>query len=132
MVVAVVLAILAAAVMSSLVSRAETARRARAQADIATFETLLELYYLDVGRYPATEEGLRVLYYPPSSDEEKWKGPYVKKPLFADPWARDYVYRSPGQNSSQPYEILSYGKDGQEGGEGDAADVTSWVPEQGS
>ena len=106
---------------------AQPARRARAQADIAAFETVLDMFSLDIGRYPTTEEGLRVLYFEPETDADRWRGPYLKKPQFRDPWGSDYVYRSPGIYSDQPYEIVSYGKDAQEGGEGDDADVPSWV-----
>jgi len=128
MIVAVVLAILAAAIIPNIVGRTEIARRSRAQSDIAAMQNLLELYYLDMGRYPTEEEGLRVLYYAPDEAEERWKGPYMKKPQFSDPWGNRYVYRSPGTESDQPYEIVSYGANGEEGGEGDAADITSWEP----
>lgn len=127
MIVAVVLAILAAAVIPNIVGRTEKARRARAQSDIAAFETLLDLYYLDMGRYPDSDEGLRVLYYVPDEDEERWGGPYMKKPTFTDAWGGEYEYRIPGTYSGQAYEIVSYGKDGEEGGEGDDEDVQSWV-----
>lgn len=127
MIVAAVLAILAAAIVPNLVGRRETARRSRAQSDIAVLESMLELFYLDMDRYPSTEEGLRVLYFEPETDAEKWQGPYLRKPLFEDPWRNEYVYRSPGTDSVQPYEIVSYGKDGEQGGEGDDADVQSWV-----
>ena len=127
MVVAVVLAILAAAIIPNLFGRIETAKRARAQSDVAALETALELFYLDMGRYPSTEEGLRILYFKPESEAEKWKGPYLKKPIFKDAWGNEYVYRSPGARSAQPFEVASYGKDGEEGGEDDNADIQSWV-----
>ncbi len=127
MVVAVVLAVLAAAILPSIVGRAEKARRARAQADIAVLETELDQFYLDMGRYPTTEEGLRVLYFAPEDDEEKWDGPYLKKPTFEDPWGNEYEYRSPGTQTDELYEIVSYGRDGEEGGEGDDGDFHSWV-----
>lgn len=131
MVVAVVLAILAAAIIPSIVGRTEMARRSRAQSDIATLESVLELFYLDMGRYPTTQEGLRALYYEPDSDAESWQGPYLKKPSFKDSWRNEYVYRCPGTHSDQLYEIVSYGKDAEEGGEGDDADVQSWVEGEG-
>ncbi len=93
MIVAVVLAILAAAVIPNIVGKTERARRARAQSDIATYESLLDLYYLDMGRYPDSDEGLRVLYYAPDVDEEMWDGPYMKKPTFTDAWGGEYEYR---------------------------------------
>lgn len=127
MIVAVVLAILAAAIIPNVVGRTERARCAMAQSDIATLEMLLDIFYLDMDRYPTTEEGLRALYVAPETDAEKWKGPYPKKPISEDPWGNEYVYRSPGVQSDQPYEIVCYGKDGEEGGEGNDADVRSWV-----
>ena len=129
MIVAVVLAILAAAILPNVIGRTETARQMRAKSDIAVLEMALDLFYLDMGRYPATEEGLRVLYYPPETDAEKWTGPYLKKPTLEDPWDNPYVYYSPGTHTDMPYEIISYGKDGDEGGEADGADITSWPAE---
>jgi len=127
MIVAVVLAILAAAIVPNVVGRTETARRGRAQSDIAVLEDALEMFYLDTGTYPTTEQGLRVLYFEPESEIAGWAGRYVRKPNFADPWGNDYVYRSPGEQSEQPYEIVSYGRDAQEGGEGPDEDIQSWV-----
>ena len=127
MIVAVVLAILAAAIVPRFIGREETAKRSRAEADIAALETSLDMFNLYMGRYPTEEEGLRVLYFEPEEEAERWKGPYVTKPLFKDPWGNEYVYRCPGIYSDQAYEIVSYGKDGEEGGEGDDADVRSWI-----
>ena len=127
MIVAVVLAILAAAIIPNVVGQRETARRARAESDIAVFEGVLELFDLNMDRYPTAEEGLRVLYYAPDAEAENWKGPYLGKPNFKDPWGNDYVYIIPGTHSDQPYEIVSYGKDATEGGEGDNEDVHSWI-----
>ncbi len=90
----------------------------------------MELFYLDMGRFPTAEEGLRALYYKPEGEEEaNWDGPYLRKPLFKDPWNHEYVYATPGTHSDMPYEIVSYGKDGQEGGEGESADAHNWVEE---
>ena len=126
MVVAVVLAILAAVIIPNVVGRTEVARRARAESDIAALEDMLELFYLDVGRYPTAEEGLRVLYFKPDADAENWRR-YARKPRFEDPWGNGYVYRCPGLYSDMAYEIVSHGKDKQAGGEDDNADVQSWV-----
>jgi general secretion pathway protein G len=103
----------------------------KAQTDIAMIESLLDQFYLDMGRYPTTEEGLRVLYFTPEEETEKWKGPYSKKPIPNDPWGNPYVYESPGIHSSQPYEVMSYGADGEEGGESENADIVSWVELEG-
>ena len=133
MVVLVILGILAAAIMPNIVGKRDKARRTKAQADIAVIEGLLDQFYLDMGRYPTTEEGLRVLFYEPEEDAEKWGGPYSKKPIAKDPWGNPYLYESPGTRSSLSlsYELMSLGKDGQEGGEGYDADITSWPEEEG-
>jgi general secretion pathway protein G len=100
------------------------ARTKTANIQIASFTNALDLYYLDVGRYPTTQEGLTALVQRPSG-MDVWNGPYLKGgdvPL--DPWHNVYVYVSPGLHGA--YDILSYGSDGREGGEGSAADITNW------
>ncbi len=127
MVVLLILGILAVAIVPNVVGKTDAAKRTKAQSDIAVIEGLLDHFYLDLGRYPTTEEGLRVLYSPTEQDKEKWRGPYSKKPISKDPWGNPYVYENPGTHSSQPYEVTSFGKDGKEGGDGDNADITSWA-----
>ena len=131
MVVVVILGILASAILYNVVGKSEMAKRTKAKVDIATIENLLDLFYLDMNRYPITEEGLDVLYHPSDEDQEKWKGPYAKKPIGKDPWGNPYLYECPGIRSGMPYEVMSLGRDGEEGGEGDDADITSWVAEEG-
>ncbi|MDR7335201.1 general secretion pathway protein G [Roseateles asaccharophilus] len=96
-------------------------KAARAQIDALT--KALDQYRLDVGRYPGTEQGLTVLNAKPA-DEPKWAGPYLAKAVPKDPWGNDYQYRSPGEHGE--YDLLSLGKDGRPGGEGEDADLTSW------
>ncbi|MFG6429506.1 type II secretion system major pseudopilin GspG [Roseateles sp. LYH14W] len=96
-------------------------KAARAQIDALTKS--LDQFRLDVGRYPSTEQGLAVLVAKPA-DEPKWAGPYLSKALPKDPWGQDYQYRSPGEHGE--YDLLSLGKDGRPGGEGEDADLTSW------
>ena len=127
MVVLVILALLATVIGTNVVGRSDEAKQAKAKADVAMIEGLLDQFYLDMGRYPTTEEGLRVLYWPPEDDEEKWGGPYSKKPIPPDPWDNPYFYECPGTHSPMPYEVASYGKDGVEGGEDYAMDITSWA-----
>jgi general secretion pathway protein G len=84
----------------------------------------LDLFYLDAGRYPTTSEGLEALAQRPS-DIGIWNGPYIKGgrvPL--DPWGHTYQYRSPVDHTP-PYEIVSFGSDGREGGAGNAADISN-------
>jgi len=132
MVVLVILSILAVAILPNVVGKSDKAKRTKAQSDIAVMEGLLDQFYLDVGRYPTTDEGLRVLYYEPEeeTDAEQWGGPYSKKPITKDPWGNPYVYECPGTRTSLGYELFSCGKDGQEGGEGDDADIISWVEDE--
>jgi len=127
MVVLAILAILATAILPNIVGKRERAAQTKAQTDIAMIESLLDQFYLDMGRYPTSEEGLRILYFAPEEETEKWKGPYPKKPIPNDPWGNPYIYECPGTHTSQPYEVASFGKDGEEGGEGDDADIVSWV-----
>jgi general secretion pathway protein G len=96
-----------------------------AKIQIESFSSSLDLFFLDLGRYPSSSEGLGALMQRPGSFAN-WNGPYLKGttvPL--DPWGRPYVYRAPGQHGA--FDIVSYGADGQEGGIGAARDVTSWT-----
>ena len=94
-----------------------------ARAQIDALQKSLDQYRLDVGRYPSTDQGLAVLVHRPS-DEPRWAGPYLSKSLPKDPWHKDYQYRSPGEHGE--YDLLSLGRDGRPGGEGEDADLTSW------
>ena len=95
-----------------------------AKIQIESFASALDLFYLDLGRYPATNEGLAALARPPGN-VPNWNGPYLRGGIVPnDPWGNPYVYRSPGQRGT--YEIMSYGADNQEGGAGSAADITNW------
>lgn len=93
-----------------------------AKAQIEMFGTALDSFRLSVGRYPTTAEGLQALRVNPGVDT--WDGPYLKKEIPMDPWGRPYVYSCPGQHGD--YDLVSYGADGQEGGEGENADIVSW------
>jgi general secretion pathway protein G len=96
-----------------------------AKIQIQSFESALDLYYLDTGRYPGSSEGLGALVQR-GGGATTWNGPYLKGGnLPNDPWGKPYIYRSPGEHGS--YDIISYGADGQEGGSGAAADITSWT-----
>lgn len=94
---------------------------ARAQLD--AFDKALDQYRLDTGHYPSMEQGLTSLVTRPAS-EEKWGGPYLKKMVPLDPWGSPYVFKMPGEHGE--YDLLSYGKDGQPGGAGEAADIANW------
>ncbi|MBX2836494.1 MAG: type II secretion system major pseudopilin GspG [Gammaproteobacteria bacterium] len=126
MVVVAIIAILGATVVPLIMDRPDQARVVRAKTDIAAMGEALELYKLDNFSYPSTEQGLQALVEKPSGDPEpqNWNsGGYIKK-VNKDPWGRDYLYQSPGEGGD--FDIISLGKDGAEGGEDFAADITNW------
>jgi general secretion pathway protein G len=95
-----------------------------AKIQIQSFASALDLFYIDTGRYPGSSEGLGALVQR-GGGFTTWNGPYLKGGSVPnDPWGKPYIYRSPGEHDS--YDIISYGADGQEGGSGAAADITSW------
>src|SRR6202000_768862 len=94
-----------------------------AKIQLQSFAGALDLFYLDAGRFPSTSEGLAVLVQR-APGVAAWNGPYLKGgSLPNDPWSHPYLYRSPGEHA--PYDIISYGADGQEGGSGVAADIST-------
>ena len=102
------------------IGKSET-KVARAQLD--ALEKALDQYRLDTGHYPAPESGLAALIQKPPN-EAKWDGPYLKKIVPMDPWGRPYIYKVPGEHGE--YDLVSYGKDGQPGGTGEASDIVNW------
>jgi len=94
-----------------------------ARAQIDSLGKALDQFRLDTGHYPSSEEGLAALIARPAS-QPKWDGPYLTKNVPLDPWGNPYIYKFPGQHGD--YDLISYGKDGQPGGEGEAADITNW------
>lgn len=123
MIVLFILGLLAALVAPRLMGRVGKAKQKTAQAQMQLLGTALDLFHLDVGRYPTDEEGLKVLYQKPDS-LPAWSGPYLDKDAPKDPWGREYVYKCPGEHG--PYDLSSQGADGQPGGEGENTDVTNW------
>jgi len=118
-----IIGMLAALVGPTLYQRIKPAKQSAARAQLANFSTALDAFYVDCERYPTTQEGLAALRDRPEG-AEKWNGPYLKKEVPMDPWGHPFVYRAPGRSGG--YEILSYGADGREGGDGDNADINSW------
>jgi len=94
-----------------------------ARAQIDALEKALEQYRIDTGHFPDSNQGLAALYSKPPS-EVRWDGPYLKKMPPPDPWGHSYIYVAPGTHGE--YDIVSYGKDGRIGGEGENADITNW------
>jgi len=123
LVVMVIIGLLAAYVGPKYFSQVGKSEIKMAQAQIDALEKALHQYRLDVGSYPATELGLASLVNRPSN-EPRWQGPYLSKLPPADPWGRPYVYKYPGERAE--FDLLSYGRDGQPGGDGEAADITNW------
>lgn len=123
LVVMTILAILAALVVPRLFNSLEKSKVDAAKAQISALETALAAYRLDVGSFPTTEQGLEALRVAPAG-VENWDGPYLPKDVPPDPWGHPYVYRCPSKHGD--YEIISYGADGREGGEGTNADIESW------
>lgn len=123
LIVIIIIGLLAALVGPRLFSKVSTAKQKAAKAQIELFGTALDALRLDVGRYPTTEEGLTALREKPSG-MEGWKGPYLPKEIPKDPWGKAYVYKCPGEHGE--YDLISYGLDGVEGGEGENQDIVSW------
>jgi general secretion pathway protein G len=121
-VVLVILGLLATVVGPNVMRRLSEGRSKIARVQLSDLESALDLFRFDVGRYPTSSEGLDALVVNPGI--ENWSGPYLRKKLPADPWNRQYQYRSPGNHGE--YDLWSYGADGTEGGDGDSADITSW------
>jgi len=131
MVVIVILGILAGLIIPRIMGRPEEARRMKARVQMESMETALKLYKLDNGIYPSTEQGLQALIEAPAVGElpRAWrKGGYLEKgKVPKDPWGHEYVYLSPGLHDD--FDLVSYGADGQPGGEDQNKDVNSWEQE---
>lgn len=119
----VIIGMLAALVGPTLYQRIKPAKQSATRAQIANFATALDAFFVDMDRYPSTQEGLAALRNRPEGGE-KWNGPYLGKEIPMDAWGHAFVYRAPGRSGG--YEIQSYGADGREGGDGDNADINSW------
>lgn len=105
--------------------QAEKAKQKATKLEIDQIGQALDLYKLEIGRYPTTQEGLQALMVAPSG-ASNWNGPYLKRNAVPkDPWNNEYKYVSPG-DQNRPYDIISFGGDGKEGGDGDGKDITSW------
>lgn len=128
LVVLIIIGILAGYIGPKIMGRPEEAKRTKAAMQIKGLETALQLYKLDNGSYPSTEQGLEALVEPPESGKlpPKWRqGGYLEKskvPL--DPWGNSFVYLSPGIHSD--FDLISYGADGESGGDDTDADINNW------
>jgi general secretion pathway protein G len=123
MIVVVILGLLATIIMPRILNRPEQARRVKAKIDIRNIESALALFKTDTGRFPTTSEGLEILVTNPGIKGYNSDGYLDKVPL--DPWGNRYIYICPGLQSKD-YDLESYGKDGEDGGVEDNADIESW------
>jgi len=125
LVVVTIIALFAALVAPRMLQKSDTARVTAARAQINSFMTALGAYKLDTGLYPTTEQGLEALRRKPEGVNQ-WQGPYLPQEIPTDPWGNEYFYRFPSENGGYEPEIISYGADGQPGGEDIFADIVSW------
>jgi general secretion pathway protein G len=127
-VVVFIISLLAAIVAPKIIGRTDDARIAQAKVQIKNFETAIKLFKLDNGFYPTTEQGLEALVEMPVSGQipQKYReGGYIEqKKVPLDPWGNPYIYICPGIHGD--YDLISYGADGKEGGEGKNADIDNW------
>lgn len=128
LVVITVIAILAGLVTPMVFRNVGDAKVTAAQAQIETFGLALDTYYLHNDHYPSTAQGLEALVHLPAGEPgaRNWRGPYLKKGVPLDPWGNAYQYTSPGTVNPSSYDLVSLGRDGKQGGEGEDADLTSW------
>ncbi|MFQ5864135.1 MAG: type II secretion system major pseudopilin GspG [bacterium] len=133
MMVVIILGVLVALVVPQFAGRTKQARRAAAHADVnANIAMALELYFLDNGVYPTTEQGMAALLSSPEAPPVPvaWQGPYLKKnTTLKDPWGQPYIYTSPGEHNPESYDLYSMGPDQQKGG-GD--DIVNWESDETS
>jgi general secretion pathway protein G len=124
LVVLLILSLIAAFAVPRVMKYLGGARSDSAAIQIERLGGILDLYRLDMGHYPGTDDGLRALVEAPV-ESERWNGPYVKKAnSLIDPWGKPYEYLSPGDHGE--YDLFTLGADKQDGGDGEDADVTSW------
>ena len=124
LVVIVIIGLLASLVAPKLFGKLEDAKVKTAKAQLSMISTALDAFRLDVGRYPTTQEGLKVLWRNPGNIPN-WHGKYLPKPILKDPWGHPYYYKQPGPDG-EPYELKSFGADGKPGGTGENKDISVW------
>lgn len=122
LIVMIILGLLAALVAPKMFQKVGSSKQKAAKTQISMLGTALDAFRLDMGRYPSAQEGLEALRKNPG--QGPWDGPYLSKDIPPDPWGNPYVYRSPGEHGD--YDLFSMGADGQDGGDGENADIVSW------
>ena len=128
LVVLAIIATLASLVGPELFRNAGDAKVQATRSQIEMLSLALDNYRLDNDQYPTSEHGLRALRVVPPLGEppRNWRGPYLRREVPVDPWGRPYLYRSPGVANPAGFDLYSLGRDGQAGGSGEDADITSW------
>lgn len=128
MVVVVIIGLLAAFIVPEVVGKVEEARIAKTRQDIQALTTALTMYKLDNFKYPTTDQGLKALVQQPADPNiRNWRpGGYLSQGSLKDPWGNDYQYIYPATHGGREYDLYSFGADGQEGGEGNDADIGNW------
>ena len=124
LVVVTIMGLFAYFVLPKFMGQADKAKRTAARAQISSYMTALSSYKLDTGNFPTSEQGLQALRVQPEG-VNNWQGPYVVQDIAPDPWGHPYVYKFPGDHGEEP-DVMSYGGDGQPGGDGNNADIMSW------
>ena len=117
----VILGVLAALVVPRFAGRSEQARVTAAQTDVSSVQNALDQFEIDNGRYPTADEGLAALFDRPAS-ADNWNGPYLRGGVPEDPWGNAYVYRQPGRQNPDSFDLYSTGPDGREGND----DIGNW------
>jgi general secretion pathway protein G len=124
LVVLAILGLLVALAAPRVMKYLGSARSDTARIQIEKLSGVLDLYRLEIGRYPTEQEGLRALVEKPAQ-ADNWNGPYLKnRESLIDPWGQPYGYRSPGEHGE--FDLYTLGADGKEGGDGADKDVTNW------
>ena len=128
LVVIAVIGMLAALVAPDVFKHVGRSKAAAARSQVELLGAALDAYRLDNDVYPTEAQGLESLRRQPLAEPRprNWRGPYLRKDVPQDPWGRPYAYRSPGVANPGGYDLVSYGRDGKEGGQGEDADIRSW------
>jgi general secretion pathway protein G len=123
LVVIMIISMLAVFVAPKMFKAVSKAKMDIAKAKMRDIENAIERFCIDCGRYPTDAEGLGALINPPEDVEEKWRGRYLKPSELIDPWKNSYIYVEEGERNPGSYDLVSFGADGKEGGEGDNEDI---------
>lgn len=125
LVVIVIIGLLASLVAPKFFGKLDDAKVQTAKAQIMMLSTTLDAFRLDVGRYPSTDEGLKVLWQKRNDEIRGFTGPYLPKKISEDPWGEAYSYTKESKDNN-PYELFSFGSDNEAGGTGEGEDISIW------